>query len=140
MLTEDIHILHTLKQICIYSTQNKHRPAHIKTRCTQQISTTYVNLLFQTYACFMLILCLPLHSGQLYPSDDEIVHTLLSYEHLKAMCKIKEEGSSVSPHVVPSSKISISESITNLPFSLDILHLIPKCRQLELICSTFLDG
>ncbi|PIK60869.1 hypothetical protein BSL78_02185 [Apostichopus japonicus] len=60
--------------------------------------------------------------------------------HLKAMCKIKEEGSSVSPHVVPSSKISISESITNLPFSLDILHLIPKCRQLELICSTFLDG
>ncbi|XP_071849509.1 KICSTOR complex protein SZT2-like isoform X4 [Apostichopus japonicus] len=76
----------------------------------------------------------------LYPSDDEIVHTLLSYEHLKAMCKIKEEGSSISPHVVPSSKISISESITNLPFSLDILHLIPKCRQLELICSTFLDG
>lgn len=78
---------------------------------------------------------------QLHPADDEIVRTLLSYEHLKAMCKTEEEGTTISPPVSSlPSEVAVSESISSLPFSLDILQLIPKCRQLELTCSTFLEG
>ncbi|XP_038066587.1 KICSTOR complex protein SZT2-like [Patiria miniata] len=78
----------------------------------------------------------------LFPLDQEVISTLLTYEHLKVLCR---ERGMMTPFVAhPSTDtvgetLRLSESITHLPYSLEVLKLLPKCQQAEVLCSTYIE-
>ena len=36
--------------------------------------------------------------------------------------------------------LRLSESITHLPFKLEVLKLLPRCQQAEILCSMLIEG
>ena len=79
----------------------------------------------------------------MYPIDHEVITTLLTYEHLKAHCSSLVYSNSplnalrASPSKV--SSLQFSESISHIPFQLDLMKLVSKSQQVEILCSTFLE-
>ncbi|XP_022100207.1 KICSTOR complex protein SZT2-like isoform X2 [Acanthaster planci] len=77
----------------------------------------------------------------LFPLDQEVISTLLTFEHLKILC---HDQGILAPVPHPSTDtigetLRLSESITHLPYSLELLKLLPKCQQAEVLCSTYIE-
>ncbi|XP_070564104.1 KICSTOR complex protein SZT2-like isoform X4 [Ptychodera flava] len=82
-----------------------------------------------------------------FPIDQEIISTMLTYEYLRLMCTHMIVGSPVSCNA-QSSAGSIKDldlelsactepTIHKLPFDFDVTKLLPKCQQVEMLFSTF---
>ncbi|XP_071800440.1 KICSTOR complex protein SZT2-like isoform X4 [Asterias amurensis] len=78
----------------------------------------------------------------LFPLDQEVISTLLTFEHLKVMC---HDPAILSPFMTQQSAdavgdtLRLSESITHLPFKLEVLKILPRCQQAEILCSMLIE-
>ncbi|XP_077980912.1 KICSTOR complex protein SZT2-like isoform X2 [Glandiceps talaboti] len=80
-----------------------------------------------------------------FPIDQEVMTTLLTFEHLRLMChNVAVSSPVVSSPSTPSFKQSNQEvlecketTIHKVPFDFSVTKLLPKCQQVELLFSTF---
>ncbi|KAL4236752.1 KICSTOR complex protein szt2 [Mactra antiquata] len=78
-----------------------------------------------------------------YPQDLECISSLLTLEHLNYLCQNKLIPSNLSSIVNVSCKpgyntTKLDPTIEHIQFPFDLLSLLPKCQQAELIYPTFL--
>ncbi|XP_074640655.1 KICSTOR complex protein SZT2-like [Tubulanus polymorphus] len=82
----------------------------------------------------------------LFPVDYECVSNMVTFEHLSSMCQIPSiESPTIHRFVLRAKSQTNSQlsqqhdiSITNIPFTFDLMSIIQKSQQVEMLFSTFI--
>ncbi|XP_014668477.1 PREDICTED: protein SZT2-like [Priapulus caudatus] len=78
---------------------------------------------------------------QLFPIDHECISTVLVFEHLNLLCQKDAHPDLLQPTLgTPLQRATAQPSITYVPFMYDLMKVVDKCQQVELLFSTFLQG
>lgn len=78
--------------------------------------------------------------------DRKCIWGLLTVEHLLLMCQgssgIGVEGHGVTEAHHPSVEANVDPPprVVQVPFSFDLIRLLPMCQQVELLISTYIQG
>lgn len=88
-------------------------------------------------------LCIPVPL-QFYPVDQECIWGLLTLEQLLLMCQTAPMPSGPGLTELRPPQLEASQDlqprISQVPFKFDLIRLLPKCQQVELLVSTYVQG
>ncbi|XP_029355137.1 KICSTOR complex protein SZT2 isoform X2 [Echeneis naucrates] len=75
----------------------------------------------------------------IFPTDLTCMSTMMTFEYLSLLCQNKEQVWSQPAGIkgVTAETLAPEESIHIIPFQFDLIQLLPKCQQVELIFLTF---
>ncbi|CAH1774976.1 unnamed protein product [Owenia fusiformis] len=87
--------------------------------------------------------------SQIYPKDLECISSMVTFEHLYLMCQnisvpsptgLRNGGSSSShlSHDSLGRNMPTEPSISQVPFAFDLIGILPKCQQVEVLLSTLI--
>nr|XP_046248822.1 KICSTOR complex protein SZT2 isoform X2 [Scatophagus argus] len=75
----------------------------------------------------------------IFPRDLACMSTMLTFEYLSQLCQNKHQVCSLPAGLkdVRGEALASEDSIHMVPFQFDLIHLLPKCQQVELFFLTF---
>ncbi|XP_070687668.1 KICSTOR complex protein SZT2 [Pempheris klunzingeri] len=75
----------------------------------------------------------------IFPRDLACMSTMMTFEYLSQLCQNKDQVCSLPAGLkdVREEAMASEDSIHMIPFQFDLIHLLPKCQQVELFFLTF---
>ncbi|XP_045905666.1 KICSTOR complex protein SZT2 isoform X11 [Micropterus dolomieu] len=78
----------------------------------------------------------------IFPRDLACMSTMMTFEYLSQLCQNKDQVCSLPAGLkdMRGEALVSEDSIHTVPFQFDLIHLLPKCQQVELFFLTFSTG